>query len=146
MKILVLNGPNLNRLGKREPAIYGYKTLQDIEQELTFEASKHHAELFFYQSNVEGYIVDRIHDAVDEGIEAIIFNPGAFTHYSIALRDAISSVGLPVIEVHISNIHNREPFRQTSVIAPVCIGQITGLGTDGYLLALQAFLLKHKGE
>lgn len=144
MKILVLNGPNLNRLGKREPQIYGHETLADIEQSLQQMVQGKSVEFDFFQSNIEGELINKIHDAADKGVHGIIFNPGAFTHYSIALRDAISSVGVDVIEVHISNVHKREAFRQTSVIAPVCIGQITGLGTHGYLLALQAFLLNQK--
>ncbi|HLR11198.1 MAG TPA: type II 3-dehydroquinate dehydratase [Sporosarcina sp.] len=146
MKVLVMNGPNLNRLGKREPDIYGYETLEDIEQSLKQMVRDESVELSFFQSNIEGELINRIHDAADEGVRGIIFNPGAFTHYSIALRDAVSSVGIDVIEVHISNVHKREAFRQQSVIAPVCMGQITGLGTNGYLLALQAFLLNQKGE
>lgn len=146
MKLLVMNGPNLNRLGKREPEIYGYETLADIEKALQDVAEQDGVQLTFFQSNTEGFLIDRIHEAADEGIDGIIFNPGAYTHYSIALRDAIASVGLDTIEVHISNIHNRESFRQASVIAPVCIGQLTGFGADGYTLALNAFLLRQKGE
>lgn len=136
----------MNRLGKREPTIYGHETLIDVEQSLLQMVQGESVELAFYQSNIEGELINKIHEAADEGVHGIIFNPGAFTHYSIALRDAVSSVGIDVIEVHISNVHKREEFRQTSVIAPVCIGQITGLGTHGYLLALQAFLLNQKGE
>lgn len=145
MKLLVINGPNLNRIGKREPDIYGYETLEDVEKKLTSIAQSNDAALDFFQSNTEGHLIDRIHEAADDGTEGIIFNPGAFTHYSIALRDAIASIDVDVIEVHISNIHRREEFRQKSVIAPVCIGQLTGFGTDGYALALQAFLLRRKG-
>ncbi len=137
MKLLVLNGPNLNRIGKREPEIYGHETLNDVEMKLRTIASKNNVDLEFFQSNTEGLLIDRIHEAADDNTDGIIFNPGAFTHYSIAIRDAVASVDIPVIEVHISNIHNRESFRQTSVIAPVCIGQLTGFGTNGYMLALQ---------
>lgn len=146
MKILILNGPNLNRIGKREPEIYGYETLEDVEKKLTVMASKNNVNLDFLQSNTEGVLIDRIHRAADDGTTGIVFNPGAFTHYSIALRDAIASIDIPTIEVHISNIHTRESFRQTSVIAPVCVGQLTGFGTDGYTLALEAFLLHRKGD
>ena len=146
MKLLILNGPNLNRLGKREPEIYGYETLEDVEKKLTLMANKNNVNLEFLQTNTEGVLIDRIHEAADDGTTGIIFNPGAFTHYSIALRDAIASIDVPTIEVHISNIHTRESFRQTSVIAPVCVGQLTGFGTDGYTLALQAFLLRRKGD
>ena len=146
MKLLVLNGPNLNRLGKREPDIYGHETLDDVEKKLTAFALEQQIQLAFFQSNIEGALIDRIHEAADDGTDGIVFNPGAFTHYSIALRDAVASVNVPVIEVHISNIHSREAFRQTSVIAPVCIGQLTGFGMDGYELAVQAFLLRRKGE
>ena len=145
MKLLILNGPNLNRLGKREPGIYGAETLEDIERKLTGFAVEQGMELAFFQSNVEGALIDKIHEAEDIGLDGIIFNPGAFTHYSIALRDAVASIQVPVIEIHISNIHSREPFRQTSVIAPVCVGQLSGFGTDGYALAIQAFLLRGKG-
>jgi len=103
-------------------------------------------ELLFFQSNTEGSLIDCIHEAADNHTDGIIFNPGAFTHYSIAIRDAVASVDIPVVEVHISNIHKREAFRQTSVIAPVCVGQLTGFGTDGYALALHSFLLQRKGD
>lgn len=145
VKLLVLNGPNLNRLGKREVGIYGVETLADVEQHLIDIASERLVDLAFFQSNIEGELIDKIHEAADEKFDGIIFNPGAFTHYSIALRDAVAAVDVPVIEVHISNIHSREPFRQTSVIAPVCIGQMSGFGTGGYELALQAFLLRRNG-
>lgn len=146
MKLLIINGPNLNRIGKREPDIYGHETLEDVERNLTRIAEENNVTLDFFQSNTEGFLIDRIHEAADDGTTGIIFNPGAFTHYSIALRDAVASIEVDVIEVHISNIHSREAFRQKSVIAPVCIGQLTGFGTDGYMLALQAFLLRRKGE
>ena len=145
MKLLILNGPNLNRLGKRELGIYGAKTLEDVERNLDKIASLEGVELAFFQSNSEGALIDKVHEAEDVGLDGIIFNPGAFTHYSIALRDAVASVCVPVIEIHISNIHSREPFRQKSVIAPVCIGQLSGFGTDGYELAFRAFLLQRKG-
>ena len=145
VKLLILNGPNLNRLGSREPGIYGAETLADVESKLDKLASLHDVELSFFQSNWEGALVDKIHEADDVGLDGIVFNPGAFTHYSIALRDAIASVDVPVIETHISNIHSREPFREKSVIAPVCIGQLSGFGTNGYQLAFQAFLLRGKG-
>ncbi|WP_186670564.1 type II 3-dehydroquinate dehydratase [Sporosarcina sp. BP05] len=145
MKLLILNGPNLNRLGKREPGIYGAETLEDVERKLDKIALLHGVELSFFQSNWEGALIDKIHEADDVGLDGIVFNPGAFTHYSIALRDAVASVNVPVIEIHISNIHNREPFRETSVIAPVCIGQLAGFGTTGYELAFHAFLLRGKG-
>ncbi|MGG0667927.1 type II 3-dehydroquinate dehydratase [Sporosarcina koreensis] len=145
MRLLVLNGPNLNRLGKREPGIYGAETLSDVENNLQTIATEELIDISFYQSNVEGALIDKIHEAEDSGCDGIIFNPGAYTHTSVALRDAIASVDVPVIEVHISNIHSREPFRQTSMLAPVCIGQLSGFGTNGYELALRAFLLRRKG-
>lgn len=145
VKLLVLNGPNLNRLGKREPGIYGAETLEDIENKLREIATEKLVDISFYQSNVEGFLIDKIHEAEDTGCDGIIFNPGAYTHTSIAIRDAVASVNVPVIEIHISNIHTRESFRHTSVIAPVCIGQLSGFGTNGYELALQAFLLRRKG-
>lgn len=138
-KILLLNGPNLNRLGKREPDIYGSYTIADLEKELTDFAQNHGVSLTCFQSNYEGKIIDHIHDA-DDHFSGIIFNPGAFTHYSYAIRDAVASISVPVIEVHISNVHAREEFRHTSVIAPVSKGQIVGLGFKGYKLALHALL------
>lgn len=136
IKIRVINGPNLNLLGTREPEIYGTLSLQDIQKRLEEEAAGYGIELDFFQSNHEGDIIDKIHDARAAGFSGIIINPGAFTHYSYVIRDAISSVGLPVIEVHLSNLHAREEFRSRSVIAPVCKGQICGLGADGYSAAL----------
>ncbi|MGC8228453.1 type II 3-dehydroquinate dehydratase [Pseudobacillus badius] len=145
--ILLLNGPNLNRLGKREPEIYGRETLQDLEKRIIAKGEEWGASVRTFQSNHEGELIDRIHLAADEKMDGIIFNPGAFTHYSYALRDAVASVPVPVIEVHISNIHSREPFREHSVIAPVAAGQIAGLGVIGYELALQAIIhIQGKGE
>ncbi|WP_100331536.1 type II 3-dehydroquinate dehydratase [Bacillus xiapuensis] len=143
-KILVLNGPNLNRLGKREPEIYGTETIKDLENRLVAKGRQAGAAVTAFQSNHEGALIDRLHQAEDEGIDGIIFNPGAFTHYSYALRDAVASIAVPVIEVHISNIHKREPFRHQSVIAPAARGQITGLGFSGYEYALLALI--HTGE
>ena len=134
----VLNGPNLNRLGKREPDIYGNETLENVEQRLSQLASENEATVIFRQSNHEGDLIDWIHEA--ENASGIILNPGAFTHYSYAIRDAIASVPASVVEVHISNVHKREPFRHTSVISPVTEGQIVGFGLMGYELALRSFL------
>ena len=137
MKVLVINGPNLNRLGLREPEIYGSKTLTDLEKDLLTIGEKVNCEVTCFQSNHEGDLIDAIHEA-NEQYHGIVINPGAFTHYSYAIRDAIASISLPVIEVHISNIHAREEFRHTSVTAPVTVGQIIGLGFKGYELALLA--------
>lgn len=138
MKILVVHGPNLNLLGKREPDVYGHQSLEDLNARLQELADDLGMSLEFFQSNSEGELIDFIHtQSVDA--DGMIINPGAYTHYSIALRDAISSVGLDTVEVHISNIHAREEFRAKSVIAPVCIGQITGFGFYGYALALSYF-------
>ncbi len=146
IKILVINGPNLNRLGKREPAHYGTTTLRDIEQGLQEQAEQLQVELSCYQSNHEGDIIDKLHWAEDHEVKGIIINPGAFTHYSYAIRDAIAGIDVPVIEVHISNIHARESFRHQSVTAAVSAGQIVGLGVLGYNLAMQAIVNIAKGR
>ncbi|RFU65665.1 type II 3-dehydroquinate dehydratase [Peribacillus glennii] len=139
-RILVINGPNLNRLGKREPEQYGLATLADLESSLGISAKGLGIDTSFFQSNHEGDIIDKLHWAQDNGVGGIIINPGAFTHYSYAVRDAIASIDIPVIEVHISNIHAREEFRHQSVMAPVTAGQIVGLGLQGYELALRALI------
>ena len=137
-KILIINGPNLNLLGTREPEIYGKLTISDIEKQLKNKAEQLKVEIECFQSNCEGEIVDKIGLAKNK-FDAIIINPAAYTHTSVAIRDAISAVDIATIEVHISNIYSREEFRHKSFIAPVCVGQISGLGIDGYLLALEYF-------
>lgn len=140
-KLLILNGPNLNMLGVRKKEHYGADTLKTIENYVR-ENIIDVIDIEFYQSNIEGELINKIHSTYDNGYLGIIINPGAFTHYSYAIRDAIEAVQLPTIEVHLSNIHAREEFRKESVIAPVCIGQICGLKKEGYLLAAQ-YLLKN---
>lgn len=143
MKILVLNGPNLNLLGTREPETYGSTTLDDLTGMLV--SAFDDVDFSFFQSNHEGALIDAIHQASREDTNGIVFNPGAYTHTSIALRDAIAGVGVPVIEVHISNIHAREAFRHKSMLAPVCRGQICGLGLKGYFAAVSCFVNKSWG-
>jgi 3-dehydroquinate dehydratase II len=138
--ILVLHGPNLNLLGAREPGVYGTVTLADINAALELDASARGVSLRILQSNHEGALIDAIHQG-REWADGILINPGAFTHYSYALRDAIAAVGLPAVEVHLSNIYAREPFRHASVIAPVCRGQISGFGAQSYLLGLAALVV-----
>lgn len=141
MKILVINGPNLNLLGEREPGIYGNDTLESLCAEISERAAKLGFEKCdFFQSNHEGAIIDRLHSARLE-YDGIIINAGAYTHYSYAIRDAIAAIHIPVIEVHISNVHTREEFRHHSVISPVCTGVIAGLGKKSYLCALDYFAL-----
>lgn len=137
LRILVLHGPNLNLLGQRETGIYGTKTLAGIDAQLHQLASELGVGLECMQSNSEAALVERLHSAPGN-VDAVVFNPAAFTHYSIALRDAVAACGLPVVEVHLSNIHAREEFRRLSVIAPAAAGQICGFGAAGYLLALRA--------
>ena len=139
MKICVLQGPNLNLTGLWEPGVYGSRTLEDIHRRIARRAGELKVEVEFYQSNWEGALIDKLHACRSE-VDGIIFNPGAYSHTSYALRDAISAIGLPVVEVHISNIHAREEFRHTSLITAVCLGQICGLGETGYILALEALV------
>ena len=143
--VLVLHGPNLNLLGTREPEIYGSDTMEDINDLLRKRAKEAGLGIDFLQSNHEGVLVDAVQGARGK-YDYIIFNAAAFTHYSIALRDAIAAVEVPVIEVHISNIHQREEFRHTSVLAPVAMGQICGLGIASYLAALEAIIFKLKSK
>jgi len=140
MKILFLNGPNLNLLGQREPEVYGRTTLKDIEAKVRERAAQFKADIDFRQSNVEGELVNWIQDARGKA-DVIVLNAAAYTHTSVALRDAISGIGIPTIEIHLSNIHAREEFRHTSLIAPVCKGQIAGFGANSYVLAVEAAII-----
>jgi len=137
-KILIINGPNLNLLGKREPDIYGAKTLAQIIADVRVKADELNAEIDDMQSNSESEIIERIHQAMDDGTECIIINPGAFTHTSIALRDAFLSISKPFIEIHLSNVFAREAFRQRSFLSDIAVAVIAGAGAHGYELALQA--------
>jgi len=141
-KFLLLNGPNLNMLGRREPQHYGAACLTDIEQQLQKNAQKVGHEIDCFQSNAEHLLVGRIQASIDENIEFIIINPAAFTHTSVAMRDALSAVGIPFIEIHLSNIYARESFRRNSYFSDLAVGVISGLGAEGYNLALQA-AIKH---
>lgn len=140
MKALVLHGPNLNLLGRREPSVYGSSTLAEIDRRIREHARLRGVRVECRQSNSEGQHIDWLHGAEREGFDGVVFNPGAFTHYSIALRDAVAAIGVPVVEVHLSNIHAREPWRHQSVIAPVARGQVLGFGPASYLLGLDALI------
>lgn len=138
MKILIVNGPNLNRLGKREPGIYGAESMDDCLERL--RRAFPDVDIEYYQSNVEGFLIDRLQQAADDGTAGIVLNAGAYTHTSVALHDAIRSIEVPVIEVHISNVHRREDFRRHSFISPACRGVICGFGMDSYRLGILALL------
>jgi 3-dehydroquinate dehydratase-2 len=140
--LLLLNGPNLNLLGTREPAVYGAATLADIESAATAQAEAARATLSCFQSNHEGALIDRIHAARLEGVDAIVINPGGLTHTSVALRDALAGVAIPFVEVHLSNIYQRETFRHHSFLSAIALGTICGLGVDGYRFAIDFALKK----
>ena len=142
MKLLVINGPNLNFLGIREPAHYGRETYADLLSKIQTYCEERQIQVEFYQSNHEGDLVDRIQQAYFEQVDGIVINPGAYTHTSVALLDAVKSVSIPTVEVHISKVEEREDFRHVSYIRAACIGTITGMGTDGYLLAVDR-LMEH---
>lgn len=145
MRILVINGPNLNMLGQREASVYGDVELKDIEQMVKEKAGELGLEVAFFQSNSEGSLIDRIQGALAEKIQAIIINPGGYTHTSVAMRDALLAVNIPFIEVHISNVARREHFRHTSYFSDIALGTITGLGAHGYVLALEGLQRCLKG-
>ena len=140
MNILFINGPNLNLLGKREPETYGNESLDQLINWVTKQINTKETDIHWFQSNSEGKIIDKLHWALNNKIDGVVINPGAFAHYSIAIRDAISSIKIPTIEVHLSDIENREDFRRISVIKDVCLYQITGLGKEGYLRAASLLL------
>jgi 3-dehydroquinate dehydratase-2 len=138
MRLLILNGPNLNLLGRREPEIYGATTLADVEADL--HAAFPEIELKFAQHNGEGVLIDALHAADADGLDGVVFNPGGYAHTSVALRDAVTAISVPVIEVHISNVHAREPFRHRLMIAPAAAGLVAGFGVTGYRLAVRYFV------
>ena len=140
MKIMVINGPNLNMLGVREKEVYGTKDFKEVIKYVKEEGEKRNLDITFFQSNIEGEIINAIQRAYFENFDGIIINPGAYTHYSYAIHDAIKGVSIRTVEVHLSNIHSREEFRKTSVTAPACIGQISGFGELVYVLAMEALL------
>ncbi len=144
MTILILNGPNLNLLGTREPETYGHATLADLETNL--RAAFPNVTFDFFQNNHEGALIERLHQAHHHTTDGIVFNPGGFTHTSVALRDAVAAIDPPVVEVHLSNVHAREDFRRRSLLAPVCVGQICGLGMAGYHLAVRYFVDGHRSS
>ncbi len=144
MKLLILNGPNLNLLGQREPGIYGTGTMEHCLEQLRSHYAEH--ELLYFQSNTEGVLIDRLQQAIGEGVQGVVFNAGAYTHTSIALHDCIRSLQFPVIEVHISNVHQREEFRHHSMISAACKGVICGFGLHSYRLAIEALLLSQEAE
>ncbi|REK77358.1 type II 3-dehydroquinate dehydratase [Paenibacillus paeoniae] len=145
LRIAVLNGPNLNMLGIREPGVYGSESLSAIEAQVKSKGDELGVQLSFFQTNHEGDMIDRIHSAYGSE-DGIMINPGAWTHYSYAIRDALSAVSIPVVEVHLSNIHKREAFRHVSVVAPVALGQIAGFGAAGYVMALDALVRTLQSE
>ena len=138
MKVCIINGPNINFTGIREKGVYGTKTFEEMSESIKKRCAEIGVEAEIFQSNYEGAIIDKLQQCYFDGIDGIVINPGAFTHYSYAVKDAISSVNIPTIEVHLSNIHKREEFRHHSYLAPVCIGQITGFGENSYKLGLKA--------
>ena len=140
MKILIINGPNLNLLGMREPQHYGTDTMDSVLNALKSQYSR--VEFDYYQSNVEGFLIDRLHKTLEEPCDGVVLNAGGYTHTSVALRDAIAAIKVPVVEVHISNVHNREEFRHRSLISAVCKGVICGFGLDSYRLGVEALLTR----
>ncbi|RJE89931.1 type II 3-dehydroquinate dehydratase [Paenibacillus sp. 1011MAR3C5] len=145
LRIAVLNGPNLNMLGIREPGVYGNESLSAIEAQVKSKGDELGIQVSCFQTNHEGIMIDRIHSAYGSE-DGIIINPGAWTHYSYAIRDALSAISVPIVEVHLSNIHKREAFRHVSVVAPIALGQIAGFGASGYLMALDVLVRKLRSE
>ncbi len=146
MRILLVNGPNLNRLGQRDPAIYGTTTLGEIETAFVQHASERGADAVCFQANAEGQIIDFLQSEISRGVDGVVINPGALTHYGLSLRDALQDLGTSIVEVHLSNIHTREEFRRRSVIAPIARGQMAGFGSRAYLWALDFLIDEATGE